>query len=180
MLALTKYLGICFRCSKVEGRGDQLSLSNAEHLPSFFALTYSFRFRKWSVWCAHKSETAPLIRSFCSRFASVSTCRQGSNRQTFEVIWSYVAVLRSESAQTWQSLADKTYLHSTLRSVREAVWLLRFAARGCHCHAQNTSQIRFHSLSLFSLFCVLLRWRGLQGQVRKENVDDRLCFPNVG
>lgn len=163
MLALTKYLGICFRCSKVEGRGDQLSLSNAEHLPSFFALTYSFRFRKWSVWCAHKSETAPLIRSFCSRFASVSTSgRQGSNRQTFEVIWSYVAVLRSESAQTWQSLADKTYLHSTLRSVREAVWLLRFA------------------VSLFSLFCVLLRWRGLQGQVRKENVDDRLCFPNVG
>lgn len=162
MLALTKYLGICFRCSKVEGRGDQLSLSNAEHLPSFFALTYSFRFRKWSVWCAHKSETAPLIRSFCSRFASVSTSgRQGSNRQTFEVIWSYVAVLRSESAQTWQSLADKTYLHSTLRSVREAVWLLRF-------------------VSLFSLFCVLLRWRGLQGQVRKENVDDRLCFPNVG
>ena len=50
----------------------------------------------------------------------------------------------------WQRLADKIHLDNTpVGSVPEAVKLLKFAARGYHCHAQDTSQISFHLLSLF-------------------------------
>ena len=68
-------------------------------------------------------------------------------------------ILRSESGWIWQSLADKIHLHSTRGFFPETAQLLRFSARGYHCHAQNASQISYHLPSPFYVLHRSENWR---------------------
>jgi hypothetical protein len=88
---------------------------------------------------------AKFLRTYCR--LSLSSAEQHSRSSGHTSLF---INFRSESGWIWQSLAEKTRLHSTLGSVPEAARLLRFLARDYHCHAQNTSQVRVHLPSLFS------------------------------
>ena len=105
-----------------------------------------------SVWTYRHSirvcsSTGRYVEEFLRRGASTNTTDFRIHLVTRRC--SLLFDLRAGGHAKWQSLADKIHLDNTLGFVPEAAKLLEFAARGYHCHAQDTSQVSFHLPSLF-------------------------------